>query len=52
VDIGWKDGQLVHAGIKSDYGGEYLIRYRGKTRQFNIRKGETIYFDGDLNPIS
>jgi alpha-L-fucosidase 2 len=41
VDIEWKNGELVKAGITSDKGGEYTIRCHGKTRQVRIEKGKT-----------
>ncbi len=43
VDISWKDGKLVQACIKSDKGGDYIIRYHGKTSQVNIKSGQPFY---------
>jgi alpha-L-fucosidase 2 len=48
VDIEWKDGALVKAGITSDKGDTYTIRYQGKTRQVKIGKGETYLFTNPL----
>ena len=48
VDIDWKDGQLVQAFIKSDKGGDYIIRYLGKTKQVKLKAGELFYVNGSL----
>jgi alpha-L-fucosidase 2 len=48
VDIDWKDGQLVQACIKSDKGGDYIIRYQGKTKLVKLDKGELYYVYGSL----
>jgi alpha-L-fucosidase 2 len=44
VDMEWKDGKLVHAGILSRLGGPLTLRYDGKTRNFPTKKGERIDF--------
>ena len=44
VDLEWKDGKLVHAGILSRLGGKLTLRYDGKTHTFPTKKGERIDF--------
>ena len=48
VDIDWKDGQLLKACIKSDRGGDYIIRYQGKTKQVKLKEGELYFVNGPL----
>lgn len=48
VDIGWKDGKLERATIKSDNGGTYILRYGEKTRKINLAKSETIIVNENL----
>ena len=42
MDIDWKDGELIKAAIKSDKGGDYIIRYKGKTIQVNIKERRSL----------
>ena len=46
VDIEWKDGRLTRAQIKSLLGNPCLVRFDGKTRQYNPSKGESIVIRG------
>jgi alpha-L-fucosidase 2 len=48
VDIDWKDGELIDAFIKSDQGGNYTIRYKGKIIQVILKKGEVYNVHGNL----
>lgn len=42
VAIGWKDGRLVSAEIRSLLGNPAIVRYRGRTQRMDIEKGETV----------
>jgi alpha-L-fucosidase 2 len=44
MDMEWKDGKLIKAGILSRLGGPLTIRYDGKTRNYTTSKGERIQF--------
>jgi alpha-L-fucosidase 2 len=49
VNLDWKDGRLVKAGIKSDKGGTFTIRYKERTKQIQLKSGEILIMDGVLN---
>ena len=51
VDMDWKNGMLASVSIQSDKGGSYLIRYKEKTRQIKLKRGERITMDGALRNI-
>lgn len=44
VDMGWKDGKLVQAGVLSQIGGPLTLRHGGKIRTYETQKGERIQF--------
>jgi alpha-L-fucosidase 2 len=44
VDMEWKGGKLVKAGILSRNGGPLNLRYNGKTQTYATRKGEWVMF--------
>jgi alpha-L-fucosidase 2 len=44
VDMEWKDGRLVHAGIRSRLGGPLTIRYAGTTRTYATKAGASVEF--------
>jgi alpha-L-fucosidase 2 len=44
VDMKWKDGRLIQAGVLSRLGGPLTLRYIGKTRAFSTAKGGRIDF--------
>lgn len=48
VDIEWKNGKLVKAKVQSDKGGEYTIRYNGKTKVINIKANGSITVNESL----
>jgi alpha-L-fucosidase 2 len=49
VDVDWKDGQLIKAAIRSDKGGDYMIRYKGRLKQIHLAKGKLMILDNTLN---
>lgn len=51
VDIDWKNGKLVQAGIRSDLGGTFTVRYKGKTKEFNMKANESITVNESLDFI-
>ena len=51
VDLDWKDGKLTKAVIKSDHGGSFTVRYKGKTKVFQIKTGESILVNSILEKI-
>jgi len=51
VDLDWQNGHLTKVSVKSDKGGSYLIRYKEKTKQIILKKGESATLDGSLIPI-
>lgn len=40
INMQWKDGQLVQAGILSKAGGTCVVKYKGKTVTLNTQKGK------------
>jgi alpha-L-fucosidase 2 len=48
VDMDWQHGQLTKVRIKSDRGGTYSIRYKEKTKQIVLKKGEVTTLNGSL----
>lgn len=46
VSIEWKEGKLTKAGIRSLLGNPCIIRYNGKTTNYNPAIGETILIQG------
>jgi hypothetical protein len=48
VNIDWKGGNLVKAGITSDKGGTFTIRYKEKTRKVTLKPGESLNVNGLL----
>ncbi len=51
VDIDWKDGKLTGASIISDKGGSYLVRYKEKTKQIQLKAGKIVRLDSLLYPV-
>jgi alpha-L-fucosidase 2 len=49
VDISWKDGKLVKAGIKSLLGNPCVVRYQGKSHELQLKKGEVIDWSPSKN---
>jgi len=49
VDIEWKDGKLVSASIRSLDGNPIRLRYGAVTRIVQIKKGDLLKLNGDLN---
>ena len=48
LDIDWKDCKLTKASIKSDKGGTFVVRYKQKTTEVNLKAGETVFVDQKL----
>jgi alpha-L-fucosidase 2 len=46
VDIEWKNGRLVSAGIRSLAGNPCRLRYGEATREVNIKQGDSFRWDG------
>ena len=46
VDIDWEAGELISAEIHSRPGTDCMVRYKGKTRELNIKKGQAIKLSG------
>ena len=46
VDIAWKDGKLQKAKIKSTLGHPGVLRYGDVTKEFNLKAGESLTWDG------
>jgi len=45
VSIEWKDGKLIKSEIKSLLGNPCVVRANGKTSNYTLAKGETIFLD-------
>ncbi len=46
VDIGWRDGKLTEATIRSANAGSAKLRYGSRTREVKLAKGETYHWNG------
>jgi alpha-L-fucosidase 2 len=51
VDLDWENGRLLKAGLLSDLGGTYSLRYRGKTKKLKLEPGAYLALDGSLKPV-
>ncbi len=40
VDIYWKDGKLINASIQSEKGGDFVVRYKDKTKRVTLNPNE------------
>ena len=52
VDIDWKNGTLSKAGFRSDRGGDFVIRYKGKSVTIHLQKGKTVQLNRALQKIN
>ena len=48
VDIDWKNGRLTAFSVKSDHGGNYIVRYGEKSKLIRLKPGRSIRLDGNL----
>ena len=46
VNMDWKNGKLTRVSIRSDKGGSYVIRYKERTKQIQLKRGESILLGG------
>lgn len=46
VEVVWKDGKLSEAVVLSHNGGSAILRYADRTREVQLKKGESIRWDG------
>jgi alpha-L-fucosidase 2 len=46
VDIAWQEGKMVSAGVKSLAGNPCRLHYGQTTKQFQVKKGQEILWDG------
>ena len=51
INMDWRNGMLTGVNIQSDKGGSYTIRYKEKTNQIQLKRGEKISMDGNLKRI-
>ena len=51
VDIAWKDGKLVTARVKSLLGNPGLLRYGEITKNFSLKAGESLTWDGSNSAV-
>jgi acetyl esterase/lipase len=49
--MNWKNGELVSATIHSRGGKDCVVRYKGKTLELNIKKGEKVKLAGKDLPL-
>jgi alpha-L-fucosidase 2 len=48
LSMNWKDGRLQSLTVLSGAGNECRLRYNGKTKIFETKKGSSYHFNGDL----
>ncbi|MDA0991431.1 MAG: glycoside hydrolase family 95 protein [Verrucomicrobia bacterium] len=46
VDIAWQDGRLIQAVVRSQNGSSLTLRYKMRTRDVTLAKGEALQWDG------
>jgi alpha-L-fucosidase 2 len=46
VDIAWQAGRLASANIRSLTGSGSRLRYNGATRELNLKRGESLTWNG------
>jgi alpha-L-fucosidase 2 len=46
IDLDWEAGELISARIHSRPGTDCTVRYKGNTREVNIKKGQSIKLNG------
>ena len=49
IDLDWKEGKLSQVSVKSDKGGEFVVRYNGIAKKVKMSVGKTITLNGSLN---
>ena len=47
VDIAWRNGKLLHAGIRSLNGSKAQVRYLTQTRDLNLRRGQVFVWQAN-----
>ena len=47
----WQNGKLLKASIHSKQGNPLKVAYDGKVIDFAVKKGSTIFVDGNLNQL-
>ncbi|HEX6285477.1 MAG TPA: hypothetical protein VFZ71_11415, partial [Pyrinomonadaceae bacterium] len=52
VDLGWNNGALSHAKIRSVHGTVCHVRYRDKVASFRFRRGSSVRVDANLSPLN
>jgi alpha-L-fucosidase 2 len=50
VALGWKDGKLTSATVRSQNGNPCHLRYGRATKTINAKKGQAIFWDGKADP--
>lgn len=51
VSMKWQNGKLLKASIHSKQGNPLKVAYDGKVIDFAVKKGSTIFVDGNLNQL-
>jgi alpha-L-fucosidase 2 len=52
VSVEWKDGKMINSSIKNISGETSIVRYREKSTAVRVKKGETLYLNERLEPVT
>jgi alpha-L-fucosidase 2 len=48
ISMDWKNNNLINVSVKSDKGGDFVLRYKEKIKKVTLKAGESITMKGEL----